>query len=281
MLTAFSYTTDKNDKEESQKHLDQWTNEEWQTKEGSGNAKGEDGIEKRYLPKKAWEKMSEEEKVATDKKKQAAGKEGKQYAENTNAAKQARKQAGEERDEAENEHERENEEDNEEENKEKNCDTTEGAKGEGSDEAAEHEEVGSVTSDNSSSGESNESDREGHESKIGSKRRRVDQADTHGSTKKQKKNSSKSGKATVGSKHDKAEPPAQQASKDRLPKKGDKVVWKALPGYVDGDVVEVVYEEKNVEGKRVKGSKDDPRLVLKSASSGKICVHKPEAVYFD
>ena len=56
------YNTDKKDQDESQKHLSQWTEEEWQTKEGSGNAKRDDGTEKRYLPKKAWENMNDEEK---------------------------------------------------------------------------------------------------------------------------------------------------------------------------------------------------------------------------
>lgn len=68
--------------------------------------------------------------------------------------------------------------------------------------------------------------------------------------------------------------------KTRVPKVGQKVQWKALPGYVDGEVVEIVYEEKSIEGKAVKASKEDPRIVLKSSSSGKIAVHKPEAVYF-
>lgn len=52
------YTTDKDQgQDESQKNLSKWTGEEWQTKEGSGHAKKEDGTEKRYLPKKAWEQM--------------------------------------------------------------------------------------------------------------------------------------------------------------------------------------------------------------------------------
>ena len=43
---------------------------------------------------------------------------------------------------------------------------------------------------------------------------------------------------------------------------------------------EIAYEEKEVEGKKVKASKEDPRIVLKSESSGKVAIHKPEAVYF-
>jgi hypothetical protein len=67
-------TTDKKDKDGAQKHLDQWTEEKWQTKEGSGHAKQEDGSESRYLPKKAWEKMSEYEKNETDERKLAASR---------------------------------------------------------------------------------------------------------------------------------------------------------------------------------------------------------------
>lgn len=57
--------------------------------------------------------------------------------------------------------------------------------------------------------------------------------------------------------------------------------WHSLPGYIEGEVVEVVYEEKEVDGKKVKGAEDDPRVVLKSSGSGKIAVHKPEAIFFD
>jgi hypothetical protein len=85
----------------------------------------------------------------------------------------------------------------------------------------------------------------------------------------------------VGSRKDDAEPPAKQGSKDRIPKEGQKVHWKALPGYVEGEVVEMVYDRREVEGKTVKGSNNDPRIVLKSSSSGKIATHKPEAVFFD
>lgn len=84
----------------------------------------------------------------------------------------------------------------------------------------------------------------------------------------------------VGSKHDDPRDPETQGSAERLPEVGQQVEWKALPGFVDGEVVEILREEKEVDGKNVKASDDDPRLVLKSNKSGKICVHKPEAVYF-
>jgi hypothetical protein len=92
-------------------------------------------------------------------------------------------------------------------------------------------------------------------------------------------NSSSKKQKTSGGKHD--EPNGPAGSITRVPKQGQKVQWHALPGYVDGEVVEVVYQEKEVDGKKIKASKEDPRIVLKSESSGKICVHKPEVVYFE
>ena len=72
------YKTDKSEKSESQKNLTNWTKEEWQTSDGSANAKQEDGSMKRYLPKKAWENMTEEEKKETEDRKAEGDKEGKQ-----------------------------------------------------------------------------------------------------------------------------------------------------------------------------------------------------------
>ncbi|KAI9709362.1 MAG: hypothetical protein M1820_003482 [Bogoriella megaspora] len=292
------YNTDKDSgQDESQKNLSKWGEEEWQTKEGSGNAKKEDGTEKRYLPKKAWEQMSEEEKRATDEKKQSESKEGKQFVSNTPKAKQARENANQE--EKENfEKRKQNDEtlhrgrgDEKEDGLE---DDAEAAEEEGYD--YEEAEDGDFTEEDADDiddededeaegeGEDDEDDtevaNEGEEKQPrGQKRGRGKKS--NGSNKKQKDNSGK-GKpnGTIGSKHDNAEAPAPQGSKDRLPKKGQKVTWKALPGYVEGEVLEIVYEEKEVEGKQVKGKKDDPRVVLK-AQSGKIAVHKPDAMYFD
>lgn len=72
------YTTDKSELSENQKHLTKWGEEDWQTSDGSGNAKQEDGTERRYLPKKAWENMTEEEKNETEKLKLEGSKEGHQ-----------------------------------------------------------------------------------------------------------------------------------------------------------------------------------------------------------
>jgi hypothetical protein len=83
----------KGEKGESQKNLEKWTEEEWQTKEDDADARQDDGETKRYLPKKAWENMNEEEKVETDKKKREGSRQGRQYVQNTDEAKQARKEA--------------------------------------------------------------------------------------------------------------------------------------------------------------------------------------------
>jgi hypothetical protein len=90
------------------------------------------------------------------------------------------------------------------------------------------------------------------------------------SNKKQKSN---------GGQHD--APTAPAGSITRVPKKGQKVKWHSVLGYQDGEVVEVVYEDKEVEGTKAKGSKEEPRVVLKSASSGELSVHKPNAVFFE
>lgn len=89
-------TTKEEGQDESQKHLDQWTKEDWQTKEGSGTARKSDGSEKRYLPKKAWEQMSDDEKEKTEEKKIKGSQKGKQFVGNTSQAKEARKDASHE-----------------------------------------------------------------------------------------------------------------------------------------------------------------------------------------
>ncbi len=82
----------KGEQDEDQKNLEQWTEEEWQTQDGEARARGEDETA-RYLPKKAWENMGEEEKRETERKKREGSRQGKQYVENTGEAKQARSQA--------------------------------------------------------------------------------------------------------------------------------------------------------------------------------------------
>ena len=81
------------EKGESQKNLEKWTDEEWQTQEGDAKARKDDGETKRYLPKKAWENMSEQEKRETERKKREGSKQGEQYVSNTDEAKKARKES--------------------------------------------------------------------------------------------------------------------------------------------------------------------------------------------
>ncbi len=83
----------KGEKDESQKHLEEWAEEEWQTKEGDANARQPGGETKRYLPKKAWEGMSEEEKEETERKKREGSRQGKQHVGNTDEAREARAEA--------------------------------------------------------------------------------------------------------------------------------------------------------------------------------------------
>lgn len=88
------YNTSKEEgQSESQKHLENWTKEEWQTKEGEGTARQDDDSRKRYLPKKAWEELNDEEKEETDEKKVQESKTGKQFVGNTGKAKEARRRA--------------------------------------------------------------------------------------------------------------------------------------------------------------------------------------------
>ncbi|MGY1695282.1 hypothetical protein ACI780_10240 [Geodermatophilus sp. SYSU D00814] len=74
---------------ESQRHLQEWTGQDWHTADGDDRARGSDGT-KRYLPDAAWELLSDEEKRATDARKRGSDE---QHVANTDAAKEARKAA--------------------------------------------------------------------------------------------------------------------------------------------------------------------------------------------
>ena len=82
----------KRGKGESQRSLEKWTEEKWQTKGGKARARHGETTE-RYLPKKAWEKLSPEERAKTDRRKRVASRKGKQFVANTPAAKRARRSA--------------------------------------------------------------------------------------------------------------------------------------------------------------------------------------------
>ncbi len=76
---------------EGQKHLKEWTEEKWQTADGKPAIQGK--TTSRYLPKKAWDKLSPAEKKSTDEKKKKGSQTGKQFVANTAPAKKARKSA--------------------------------------------------------------------------------------------------------------------------------------------------------------------------------------------
>ena len=82
-----------NQKTESQKDLEKWTDEKWQTSDGKEADRP--GGTTRYLPEEAWDKLSPAEKKATNAKKQAGSKKGEQRVANTKAAGKARKEASE------------------------------------------------------------------------------------------------------------------------------------------------------------------------------------------
>ena len=82
----------KGKKTAKQKDLSKWTKEEWQTKSGQARARHGKTTE-RYLPKKAWEELTPAQKKATNVKKRAASRKGKQTVANTSKAKAAGRKA--------------------------------------------------------------------------------------------------------------------------------------------------------------------------------------------
>jgi hypothetical protein len=78
-------------KSETQRHLDAWTAEEWTTRDGSTARRGKTTA--RYLPKQAWADLTPAERKATDDKKRAGARGGRQHVANTGPAKRARKTA--------------------------------------------------------------------------------------------------------------------------------------------------------------------------------------------
>jgi hypothetical protein len=75
----------------AQRHLSAWTEEKWTTADGKKAARK--GGTTRYLPEKAWSKLSKDEKAATNRKKVEGSRRGRQHVVNTARAKRARKAA--------------------------------------------------------------------------------------------------------------------------------------------------------------------------------------------
>jgi hypothetical protein len=79
----------------AQAHLNAWTKEDWQTSDGKKADRKKNGkkVMARYLPKKAWGKLSAAEKKSTNEKKEEGSGRGKQFVANTKKAAGARKKA--------------------------------------------------------------------------------------------------------------------------------------------------------------------------------------------
>lgn len=76
--------------------LTKWSREKWRTKDGKKAARTDKKGRKvtaRYLPDSAWRSMSKSQAKATDQKKKAGSRKGKQFVGNTKAAKRAGKRA--------------------------------------------------------------------------------------------------------------------------------------------------------------------------------------------
>jgi hypothetical protein len=78
-------------KTKAQQSLSKWTKEKWRTSDGKP-AKRRGGTT-RYLPDAAWKKLTPAQKAATNRKKLAGDRAGRQFVSNTKAAKAAGKSA--------------------------------------------------------------------------------------------------------------------------------------------------------------------------------------------
>jgi hypothetical protein len=80
-------------KTEGQKSLSKWTDQKWTTSDGKPAERK--GGTTRYLPEKAWDKLSPGERAATNAKKREGSRKGEQFVANTASAAEARKEAEE------------------------------------------------------------------------------------------------------------------------------------------------------------------------------------------
>ncbi|MGJ3253769.1 MAG: Rho termination factor N-terminal domain-containing protein [Elainellaceae cyanobacterium] len=81
------------EKDDAAQSLEEWTAQNWQTKEGDGRAR-QDGITKRYLPEAVWDELSEAEQREAERTKQRGDRAGEQYVEWTPAIQRAMENAG-------------------------------------------------------------------------------------------------------------------------------------------------------------------------------------------
>ncbi len=61
-------------------------------------------------------------------------------------------------------------------------------------------------------------------------------------------------------------------------KKGDHVTWKNGGATAVGTVEEIITEETEAGGRKVKASEDDPQYLVRSEKSGRTAVHKAGAL---
>jgi hypothetical protein len=73
----------------AQRSLKTWTREKWSTSDGKPAIRK--GGTRRYLPAKAWAKLTPAQRAATNRKKILGSRKGSQFVSNTEAAKKARK----------------------------------------------------------------------------------------------------------------------------------------------------------------------------------------------
>lgn len=83
----------KGKKTSSQRSLTRWTKEKWTTSDGKPAIEG--GITRRYLPKKAWQRLTPAQRRATNAKKIAGSKKGRQFVPNTEIARRTRRRVSE------------------------------------------------------------------------------------------------------------------------------------------------------------------------------------------
>lgn len=79
------------EKTEAQTSLSRWTGEKWRTSDRKPAIR--EGGTSRYLPDKAWDQLSPEERAATNRKKRAGSRRGEQFVANTPKAAAARREA--------------------------------------------------------------------------------------------------------------------------------------------------------------------------------------------
>ena len=81
----------KHPRTDAQEHLHAWTEEHWHTSDNQPAVRG--SVTTRYLPDEAWQKLTPEQKRATEAKKVRGSRQGKQFVANTAPAAEARRSA--------------------------------------------------------------------------------------------------------------------------------------------------------------------------------------------